>query len=83
MSWNFEVKGATKEQAKAAVMSDNNVAEWKYCPIAVAEGICRAIDGVAEPEDAFVLVVKTHGHVTPQGNQFDNASVALSYGPRE
>ena len=83
MSWNFEVKGVTKEHAKAAVMADKNVSEWKYCPIPVAEGICLAINAVAEPEDAFVLVVKTHGHITPQGNQFDNASFSITYGPRE
>lgn len=83
MSWNFAVKGKTKQETKDAVMADKNVAEWKYCPIEVAEGICRAIDGVAEPDDANVLIVKTHGHITPQGNPFDSASFAISYGPRE
>lgn len=83
MSWNFTVTGTTKEEAKAAVMADKNVSEWKYCPVAVAEGICRAIDALADPEEKYVLVVKTNGHVTPQGNPFDNVTVALSYGQRE
>ena len=83
MSWNFEVKGKTKQEVKDAIMTNQNVAEWKYCPIPIAEGICKAIDGVAEPEDTFVLVVKTNGHVTPQGNQFDNANFSITYSPRE
>lgn len=87
MSWNFTVKGATREEAKVAVMSNPNVAEWKHCPLAVAEGICKVIDGVSEPQPDAALVVNTHGHITPDGlggkEYGDATSVSISYGPRE
>ena len=68
-------------------MSNRNVAEWKYCPIAVAEGICKAIDGVPEPQSDAKLVVFTYGHVTGDGlggkqQHGDNVSVSISYEPR-
>jgi hypothetical protein len=87
MSWNFMVKGATKEEAKAAVMSDKNVAAWKYCPLAVADGICKVIDGVSEPHSDAALIVTTHGYVNHDGlggtEHGDTVSVLISYGPRE
>ena len=85
MSWNFMVKGATKAAVKAAVMADKNVAEWKYCPMPFAEGICISIDGLPEPQPGSELVVNTYGHVTDGGSggkqHCDNASVSFSYRP--
>jgi hypothetical protein len=86
MSWNFTVEGQTKEEAKAAIMGNQNVKEWKYCPIEIAEGICRAIDGLAEPQQDAKLVVFTHGHVTAGGGggkkYGDSANVSISYTTR-
>ena len=83
MSWNFTVTGTTKEAAKAAVMADKNVSEWKYCPVGVAEGICKAIDGMPEPDDNFKISVSTHGHAGSGGKEGgDNASFSIVYGPR-
>jgi len=85
MSWNFSVKGATKAEAKAAVMADKNVAEWKYCPVSFAEGICNAIDGLVEPQPGSEMVVYTYGHIADSGSGGtlggDSANVSFSYRP--
>ena len=87
MSCNFSVTGTTKEEAKAAVWANKSVCEWKYCPLLVADGICKAIDGMAEPQADAKIVISTHGHANPDGSggkqHGDTASISISYGPRE
>ncbi len=77
MSWSFQIQGTTKEEAKAAVMGEPSVAEWKYCPLDVAEGICKALDAFSEPPSGTVLVVSSNGHVG--GSSGDLATVTITY----
>lgn len=80
MSWSFVEKGDSKEAVKTGVMNNQNVTEWKYCPVEVAEAICKIVAACGEPPEGSVLIVSTHGHIgtSPGG---DVVNVAISYGP--
>jgi hypothetical protein len=81
MSWSFTEKGDGKEAVKAGVMNNQNVTEWKHCPVAVAEAICKIVDACHEPPNGSVLSVATNGHIGTAPSSGDVVNVAISYGP--
>jgi hypothetical protein len=71
MSFSFGHVAPTKEELKAKVAADPNVAEWKYCPAGVVDSINAAIDAmpgcVDDKGKAYHFRVSGVGHVSAEG----------------